>query len=51
MERLLLSGNRPLLTRIGGTVITDLDAILLPELVAALRAAPPDDELARSPES
>jgi hypothetical protein len=51
LERLLLSGNRRLLTRIGGTVITDLDAILLPELVAALRAAPPDDESSRAPDS
>jgi SAM-dependent methyltransferase len=50
VERLLLGGNHRTLTRIGGTVITDLDAILLPELVAALRAAPPDDESTRAPE-
>jgi hypothetical protein len=51
VERLLLKGNHRLLTRMGGTVITDLDAILLPELVAALRAAPPDDETSRNLDS
>ncbi len=51
VERLLLGGNHRTLTRLGGTVITDLDAIVLPELVAALRAAPPDHESPRSAES
>lgn len=44
LERVMLDLRPHLLTRLGGSVVTDCDAVVLPELVAALRLAPPDGE-------
>ncbi|HUS14061.1 MAG TPA: methyltransferase domain-containing protein [Chloroflexia bacterium] len=42
LERLVCAGTRPLLVRAGVLLMTQADALILPELVAALRAAPTD---------
>jgi SAM-dependent methyltransferase len=44
LERLVPPAQYPVLARLGGALITDCDAVILPELVAALRAAPANGE-------
>ena len=45
LEQRVLAGSGGLPARLGGSVVTDCDAVILPELIAALRLAPPTPAL------